>query len=397
MNVLLAFDKFKDALDALTACGIAESVIQHEHPDFKVSKVPLSDGGEGFARIFTSAVDGQLLRRRVFGPRFSSVQAVFGLVDIEKIPASARDALSIPTSGKLAIIELAQASGLELLNPIERNPWQTSTFGVGQMIMEAIHAEADAILLGIGGSATNDCGVGALEALGMICYDHDHQPIQRITPSKWKKVASLGSTLRISKRIPPIRIACDVRNPLLGDQGATAQFGPQKGLKPEDFPGFERQMKKMAKRLLGCFGHPWDSFDQLLEQPGTGAAGGIAFGLKTALPDVELVAGFSLFKKWFDLDERIREADWIFSGEGAIDAGTLQGKGPGSLVQLAGPDKPMAIFAGKIDETTRNQLLSKFPKLIFHPLSPAKWPLEKALEETANQLELKVREQLNSL
>jgi glycerate kinase len=396
MNVLLAFDKFKDAIDALGACGIAESVIRIEHPDFQVNKVPLSDGGEGFARILTSAVDGQLINLRVFGPRFSSAQAVFGMVDIEKIPKAACETLSIPTSGKLAVIELAQASGLELLDPIERNPWQTSTFGVGQIIMEAIHAGADAILLGIGGSATNDCGVGAMEALGMICYDHDHQPIQRITPSLWKKVASLGSTLRISKRIPPIRIACDVRNPLLGENGATAQFGPQKGLNPEDLPQLERQMDKMARRLLGCFGHPWDTFDQRLQEPGTGAAGGIAFGLKTALPDVELVQGFALFRKWFNLDERIRDADWIFSGEGSIDEGTLQGKGPGSLIQLAGPEKQFALFAGKIDQSTSQQLLKDFPKLTFHQLSPTEWPLEKALEETATQLELMIREQLNS-
>lgn len=397
MNVLLAFDKFKDALDALSACEIAESVIRDEHPNFSVKKVPLSDGGEGFARILSSAVSGQLINLRVFGPRFSTVQAVMAMVDIKNISIAAREVLSIPSSGKLAVIELAQASGLERLDPIERNPSQTSTFGVGQMIMEAIHAGSDAILLGIGGSATNDCGTGALEALGMIFYDHQLQPIQRITPSQWKKVTSLGSTLRISQRIPPIRIACDVQNPLLGENGATAQFGPQKGLIQEDYPQFERQMDKMARRLLGCFGYPWDSFDQRLQEPGTGAAGGIAFGLKTALPDVELVQGFDLFKKWFDLDQCIQEADWIFSGEGTIDAGTLQGKGPGSLIKLAGPQKKFSLFAGKIDDTTSDQLLKDFPKLNFHALSPPEWPLEKALEESESQLQKKVREQLNSL
>lgn len=393
MNILIAFDKFKDAIPAEEACNLAEEAIRRTGGPASFRRIPLSDGGEGFTRIFTGAVAGEFVECRVSGPRSAPVDATYGVIDLVKLSDQARTLLSLPASGRLAVIEMAQAAGLEQLSKLERNPWETSTHGVGEMILDAVERQSvDAILLGIGGSATNDGGTGALQALGMILYGHDHQPLEKVTPSSWSKVASLGGTLRVSGRIPPVRIACDVRNPLLGDQGATRAFGPQKGLAEEQIPLFERQMEKMARRLLGCFGHSWDSFDDRLAEPGSGAAGGIGFGLRTALPDVLLIPGFELFNAWFGLRESIAWADWIISGEGAVDNGTLQGKGPGRLIGEVGGSKPFTLLAGSIDADTERALRERYPRLTCIRLSPPEWPLEKALAATGCQLQVKLME-----
>ncbi|MCC5833205.1 MAG: glycerate kinase [Opitutales bacterium] len=391
-KALLAFDKFKDALDALGACETVSAVIREHSPDTEIRRMPLSDGGEGFAQILTAAAGGELKELKVAGPRLKPVQAQYGWVQIEKLPSQVADILQIPAQGRLAVIEMAQAAGIESLHASERDPWHTSSFGVGEMMADAVASGADAILLGIGGSATIDLGVGALEALGLQFYDRDLQPVRQMTPARWKLAATVGSTLKLAGKMPPVRIACDVRNPLVGDKGATRVFGPQKGLKARDIPRMERWVDKMARRLLGCFGTDWDSYETELNRPGSGAAGGIAFGLRTALADVELVAGFELFSLWCRLPENLDWADTIFTGEGGLDAGTLNGKGPGSLIQRARPDQQVIFMAGRIDAEVQSRLSNEYPWVSCNALSPAHWPLEKALRETRNQLASRARD-----
>lgn len=393
-KALLAFDKFKDALDAVTACETAAEAIASLSPETEVKQVPLSDGGEGFARILTSAVAGDLKTCRVSGPLFQPVDAHYGMVDIAKLPASVPDLLAIPRQGRLAVIEMAQAAGLEQLPADQRNPWHTSTQGVGELMLESIVDGADAILLGIGGSATNDLGVGALQALGLMFYDRELQPLEKMTPARWKLAATIGGTLKLAGKTPPVRIACDVSNPLLGEKGATRTFGPQKGLPQGEVETMERWVNKMARRLLGCFNTPWEAHDSALNHPGSGAAGGIAFGLRTALADVRLVSGFELFCEWCAVHSKLDWADTIFTGEGRADKGTLSGKGPGSLIQKSRKNQTVVFLAGRIDPEVQSQLSVAYPWVSCVELGSREWPLEKALRETRSQLAQKVREHI---
>lgn len=395
-KALLAFDKFKDALDAVAACETAAELIRSLSPATEIEQVPLTDGGEGFARILTRAANGELNFLKVTGPLFEPVEAHYGLVETSNLPKTVTDLLQVPAKGRLAVIEMAQAAGLEDVPAEKRNPWHTSSFGVGELMRAAVEKGADAILLGVGGSATNDLGIGALEALGLQFYQPDLQPLGRMTPARWKYAATVGSTLKLAGKMPPVRIACDVRNPLLGPEGATRTFGPQKGLKEQDLAAMERWVEKMARRLLGCFGTPWENYESALSFPGSGAAGGIAFGLRTALADVQLVAGFELFSEWCSLQDKIEWADTVFTGEGRADSATLNGKGPGSLIQASREGQRLFFLAGRIDDEVQSQLSKAYPWVSCQPLSGEDWPLETALRETRSQLALQIRKKIQN-
>lgn len=394
MRVLVAFDKFKDALTAEGACRIAAEAIMEIHPSAEVLQTPLTDGGEGFAEILSHAAGGDMEAVVVNGPRFAPVNAQIGWVELVSLPAAARDLLNVPATGRLAIVEMAQASGLEQLAPSERDPWRTSTFGTGEMIAHAIEQGASAILLGIGGSATNDLGLGALEAFGLIAYDHHLQAVPHLTPAKWSEVASLGGLVNAQGRIPPLRIACDVGNPLLGERGATAVYGPQKGLLLADIERMERALHKQALRLLGLSGVNPAKFKERLNEAGTGAAGGIGFGLRTSLPDVRFVPGFALVEAWLNLSEKIASVDLVLTGEGRFDVSSLEGKGPSAVVAQADlANRPVWIFAGAVDPAAREQLPTN---ATASAISPIDLPLEQARAETAVRLNEAVRKAIAS-
>ncbi|MFP4282568.1 MAG: glycerate kinase [Opitutales bacterium] len=389
MHALVAFDKFKDALTAREACRLAAEAFQDAAPGAKVTEAPLTDGGEGFAEILTSAAGGTLESVEVSDPRFRPVTAQLGWIALEALPAAARELLDLPAKGRLAIVEMAQASGLQLLSADERDPWETSTYGTGQLIGHAAAAGATAILLGIGGSATNDLGLGALEALGLQAYQADLQPVPQITPGKWSQITSLGGLVNAATRLPPLRIACDVDNPLLGPQGATAAYGPQKGLQPSDFDRLERGMRKQAARLLGLFSHPLAEHAERLAEPGSGAAGGIGFGLRNSLADARYVPGFALVEAWLQLPAKIAAADLVFTGEGRFDATSLQGKGPASVLARALEGGQAAhLLAGAITPQGRAGLP---PQAHAEALSPEDLPLAAALSETGARLSAAVR------
>lgn len=389
MRALVAFDKFKDALSAAEACRIAAEAIAEQDPGADVVQAPLTDGGEGFAEILTGVAGGTLEAVEVLGPRFAPAVAQLGWVELASLPEAARALLALPATGRLAIVEMAQASGLEMLPPDARDPWQTSTFGTGQLIAHAVEAGAAAILLGIGGSATNDVGLGALEALGLIAYDHTLQAVSHLTPAKWSAVASLGGLVNARDRFPPVRIACDVTNPLLGDRGATAVYGPQKGLLPDDFLRLERAVRKQAVRLLGLFGHPPARFEERLTEPGAGAAGGIGFGLRTSLPDARFVPGFPLVEAWLDLGAKVAAADLVLTGEGRFDRSSLEGKGPATVMRRAvAAGRRVRILAGSVEDAARAALPESATALA---LSPPEMPLATALAETPSRLRGAVR------
>mgnify|MGYP000291896542 CR=1 FL=1 len=398
MKYLIAFDKFKGALSAAEAGRIAASEIADLDPSGTILQAPLTDGGEGFATILAGALDGRLLKVEVAGPRFKPAKGRITLVEASHIPPAAMERLQLPpaaATGTIAFVEMASASGYEQLADGERDPWKTTTLGTGQLMKAAVEAGAGAIVLGIGGSATNDCGAGALEALGVVYYDRDLQPVKDITPAEFKRVTSAGSMSHLLDSFPPVRIACDVSNPLLGENGATRVYGPQKGLKEEDFERLERNVRKMATRLLGLFGRDIGEWDKLMEEPGSGAAGGIGFALRHALPDSRFVEGFPLVAELLDLEVKAGQADLILTGEGRIDESSLHGKGPVALVRRARPDQSLVLLAGSVQESTAAKLRSSHSRLRVQAISDPSWPLEKALAETQNSLRRALRKILS--
>jgi glycerate kinase len=365
MRVLVAFDKFKDSMPAQRACAVAAEAVSSARGGWELDECPLSDGGEGFAEILTRSAEGTLRRAEVTGPRGGPVAAAFGLVSNDRIPDAARAMLGAAIAGRegmVAVVEMAAASGLALLEPEMRDPMRTSSLGTGQLLAAAAATGARAILLGVGGSATNDLGLGALCALGIRCTGAGGESLDPLVPADWPLLRGISG--RIPGSIPPILIACDVENPLGGSRGALAVYGRQKGLRPEDLPALESQSARVASRICQHFGRPME----LPAAPGAGAAGGIAFGLMAAA-NARLLPGFELVSSWIDLDDRLSAADMVITGEGRFDDSSLSGKGPGTVVRRAlAQGKLVHLFAGEVE------LTRKIPGLLAHAITPAGMP-----------------------
>jgi glycerate kinase len=347
MRVLIAFDKFKDSLTARQACELAARALRARHPDWELDLCPLTDGGEGFEEVLGAAVAGARMKLPVSGPLGSLVEAGHTLVSPEKIPPAALALLNLPrgaaTGARIALIEMAAASGLALLPPEKRDPWRTTTHGTGQLIRAAAELGATAVVLGIGGSATHDLGLGALSALGFDFRSEAGEKIRPPIPEHWPRITRIEGEIFAS--IPAIRIACDVTNPLLGPRGAAAVYGPQKGLTAERQPELETATDRLARLLCAHCGRP----ASLMERPGTGAAGGISFGLLCAA-HAELLPGFELVSAWLDLERRMTAADLVLTGEGRFDSSSLNGKGPGAIAaRAAALGKRSYIFAGQVN------------------------------------------------
>ena len=385
MRALLAFDKFKDALSAPQACALAAGSLRARQPDWTLDLCPLTDGGEGFCEILTQALGGTFEAHTVTGPRGEPVVARLGFVPLALIPPAARRLLDLPDAqlsalnsqlprdARVAVVEMAAASGLALLAPEARDPWLTSTTGTGELIRLAARPGVAAILLGLGGSATSDLGLGALAALGLNFVSATGELIDPPIPSRWPEIARLDG--RLPADLPPLRIACDVANPLLGPNGAAAIYGPQKGLRPADLRRLDNEAARLALLLCTHGAKP----DALMDVPGAGAAGGISFGLMAAA-SAQLISGFDLVSAWLDLDSRLAAADLVLTGEGRFDASSLSGKGPGALAaRAAALGKPVHVFAGAITA-------APVPGLALHAITPPGTPLPAALRAAATNL-----------
>jgi glycerate 2-kinase len=375
MRILIAFDKFKDSLTALQACDVASRVLRAKHRDWRFDLCPLSDGGDGFVEILTRATGGRKAAFKATGPRGGLVDAPVGFVPLSKIPPAARLLLGLegPASetGVVAIVEMASASGLALLAPELRDPWQATSYGTGQLIRAAAESGSSAIILGVGGSATHDLGLGALAALGLEFRAADGQRLRLPVPAHWPQLARIEG--EVFPSIPPIRIACDVSNPLLGRNGAAAVFALQKGLNPADVDRLDAASARVAAQLCDHCGQS----ATLAEKPGSGAAGGIAFGLMAAAR-ARLLPGFAFVAAWLDLDARIAAADVVITGEGRFDESSLGGKGPGAIAARAGAQgKQVHVFAGEIRAGS---------SAFLHSITPEGTELAKALREAPENL-----------
>ena len=377
MRVLVAFDKFKDALTARAACAAAASALGARHPDWQLDLCPLTDGGEGFSETLCQNPGARIEQITVQGPRGECTDAPVGFLPAGSLSFKARRRIVADGSAHIAVAGLASASGLALLPRDQRDPWHTSTFGTGELLAYCAHPKAEVILLGVGGSATNDLGLGALAALGLKFLDATGATIPVPTPATWARIQ--GIDVSGARKLPPIFIACDVTNPLLGPTGATATFGPQKGLKADGGPRLEAQVSRMAALLCQACGKPLS----LADTPGTGAAGGVAFGLMVAM-GAKLVSGSDLVSDWLDLPARIAASDLVITGEGRFDATSLSGKGPGSLVREAQRlGKPAHVFAGRL-EVDQPHLSLRGVKT--HAITPKGMSLAEALPRTAELL-----------
>jgi glycerate 2-kinase len=374
MHVLVAFDKFKGSLSAPQACRAAAAALRRRHPDWSLDLCPLTDGGEGFAALLTEAAGGRQVALPVAGPRGGLVEAGFGLVAESQVRPAARRLLlgaEPPSARSIAVIEMAAASGLVLLAPEQRDPWVTSSYGTGQLIRAAAESGAAAILLGVGGSATNDLGLGALAALGLEFRRSGGGTVRSPVPAAWADIASIEGA--VFPGIPPICVACDVTNPLLGPHGAAAVYGPQKGLPPGDLARLEAGAVRLARMLCDHCGQP----PARAETPGVGAAGGLPFGLMIAAR-ARLVPGFAMVSAWLDLDARLAAADLVLTGEGRFDASSLSGKGPGTVAAAASrAGKAVHVFAGAIHAAPAR------PEWQLHAVTPADYAWEQVRREAS--------------
>lgn len=374
---LLAFDKFKDAIGAEEACRVAGEALRGRFPGPGVDVCPLTDGGEGFARVLTRKSQGELVQKKVCGPLGRPVDGEFGLVSWSHLSEGVKKRLGVPPNqeGVVGLVDMASASGLVRMLPAERNPWKTCSRGTGELCVAAAGRGADLLLVGIGGSGTSDLGLGCLQALGLVALGPSGREIPHLSPDQWEQVSRLEGNL--PPQFPGIRVACDVSNPLLGPRGAVRVYAPQKGLPVSDLLPFERLFELMARKLVAAK----MKSDDLMEMPGTGAAGGIGFGLM-AWAGAEMVAGADLVMEWLDLPQRIRAADVVLTGEGRFDQSSLEGKGPSAVVRLAlASGKKVHVFAGSIEAG-----LPLPAGLCVHEITPRGLALPEALRQTGELL-----------
>jgi len=391
MEVLAAFDKCKDSLSAWEICSLVQKTLYSEFGIENTKIAPLTDGGEGFVEILTKAKDGTFHSVQAKDSLGEIKKAKIGIVSGEELDSSMLDFMNLSDSKKLAIVEMSSIVGLADLPVEKRDPWETSSFGVGELLWESSRLGADSILLGIGGSSTNDIGVGAMSALNIEFSDLHDRKIPFPAPKFWSDIKEISSVNKL--HLPFIRIACDVTNPLLGKNGATFQFGPQKGLKPESLSGMEEKISNMSARLSLILGKSLD----LRNQPGTGAAGGIGYGLNLFY-DAQFLAGFSLVEKWLELENRVRGSDLIITGEGRFDNTSLYGKGPYEIIRLASKyDKRVILMAGSVDEKALMKCKSEFSNVEIYAFGKKELSLQENLINAPKFVEEKVIEIFSEL
>ena len=326
---VLAPDSFKESMSAKEVCGAMEKGIRAVFPTAQIIKVPMADGGEGTMETLIEATQGRKITLNVTGPLpDQEVSASFGLLGDQKT----------------AVIEMAQASGLEKLPPDQRNPLVTTTYGTGQLIKAALDLGVKKIVMALGGSATNDGGAGMAQALGVQLLDANHQPL-KLGGGALKSLEKIAlATLDPRIKTVEILIASDVSNPLCGPNGASFVFGPQKGATPQMVTVLDEALAHYANRIQK------DCKISVKNQAGAGAAGGLGAGLLAFTP-AKMVRGVDLVTGLLALDEKIKTTDFVFTGEGGIDAQTKFGKVPYGVSKIAQQyKKPCFALAGFIGE-----------------------------------------------
>jgi glycerate kinase len=311
MRILIAPDKFKGSLNAREVAENIALGLRDVLPDTNIDLVPMADGGEGTAEVISDARRGSWLQCKAHDPLGREIDTGYAWIE----------------EGKVAVMEMSEAAGMRRLSEGEREPVRATTFGVGEMILDAASRGPNEIIIGLGGSATNDGGWGMARALGFRfdCeHEQQHEDEQKVT---W-----LLHLTKITKpkdlTLPKIIAAVDVRNPLLGKNGATRVFGPQKGASEDNIDILERALATLADAVSKQFGADYR------DAPGAGAAGGLGFGLMSFC-GAKIRPGFDVVAEAVRLESRMKDADLVITGEGSLDRQTLEGKTPAGVAQFA--------------------------------------------------------------
>ena len=332
MKIVIAIDAFKGSLTSIDAGNTIKSAILKVKPDADVIVKPMADGGEGTTDALIDGLNGRKVNITVTGPLGTAVNAYYGI---------------LPETNT-AVMEMAQAAGITLISENQKNPFIATTYGVGEMILDACKKGCKNFIIGIGGSATNDGGLGMLKALGYSFLDLNGKDV-----GEGAKALSHIQTID-DKNVSPLlascnfRIACDVNNPLYGPNGATYIYGPQKGVTKEQLPILDNSMKHFAHISSDFLGV------EHTNTPGAGAAGGMGFAFLSCL-NASLIPGIELIIEAVDLENAIKECDIVITGEGRLDYQTAMGKAPVGIARLAKKyNKKVIAFAGSVTEDAVN-------------------------------------------
>lgn len=374
MRIIVAPDSFKGSIGSIQAAvaverGISQAAAKVDQ-NVEVIKIPIADGGEGTVEAIITGVGGRIEKAMVLNPLGREIESFFGILP-----------------DQTAVIEMAAASGINLIKPEERNPLLTTTYGTGQLIMKALDAGCKKFIIGIGGSATNDGGVGMAQALGIKFLDQDGLPIGfgGGELSKIRKIDLSGINSRLENAV--FTIASDVKNVLCGPEGASAVYGPQKGATPEMITVLDHNLRYLADMIKQELGK------EIASVPGSGAAGGLGGGLMAFLnaqirPGIEIVMELTGFR------EKVKEADLIITGEGATDFQTMYGKVPYGVAQIAKEyHKPVICISGTLGngyEKLYDAGINAFFSIVNRPMS-----LEEAMQRGEELLEKTVENVFN--
>ena len=327
MKIILAPDKFKNSLTGLEFCDAVEEGIRKITSNVEITRLPLADGGDGTIEVVNYYLKGNIINVLVNNPFFEPIKATYLFAD----------------ATKTAFIEMAEASGVKLLKKEQFDCKNATTFGTGEMIIDAIEKGASTIILGIGGSATNDCGIGMATALGYQFLDKNYNPVNP-TGANLSSIVSIDAT-KIHANLSEVtfKIACDVTNPLYGKNGAAYVYAAQKGANTNDIKTLDQGLRDFSKIIDSVF----DIESQAIK--GAGAAGGMGIASKVFLNGT-LEPGIQLIKNLAQFDDKIKNADWIITGEGKLDIQTMSGKTIQGVLSSANLQKiKVAAFCGTID------------------------------------------------
>lgn len=366
MKIVIAPDSFKESLTAVEAAETMEAGFREIFPAADYKKLPLADGGEGTVRTMVAATQGRIVELKVTGPLGAPVVAAFGLCG----------------DGRTAVVELAAASGLLLVSSQWRRPMAATSRGTGELLRAALDAGVERIIVGLGGSACTDGGAGLLQALGMRLLDEAGEEIGNGGGELARLTRIDASGLDARLKNVAIAVACDVNNPLLGADGAAAVYAPQKGASPGMVAQLEQNLSHYAELLRRDLGA------EVAAIPGAGAAGGTGAALLAI--GGRLRPGIEIVMEAVGLEEALRDADLVLTGEGRIDGQTLHGKVPLGVARLAGRHgRPVIAICGSLGEGGE-QLLSHGITAIFAS-TPRPCSLEEALAQGATNLRATAR------
>jgi glycerate kinase len=356
MRILIAPDSFKETMTATEAAEAMRRGVLRAMPSADVDLCPVADGGEGILEALVTATGGEARSTTTVGPLGEPLKAAWGLLG----------------DGKTAIVEMAQAAGLALVPPAQRDSMRTTTFGVGELIRAALDACVSRIIVGIGGSATNDAGAGMAQALG-VRFDDITMPLTGGHLAAIKHIDLSGRDRRLDHT--DIVVACDVNNPLFGPEGAAHVYAPQKGATPGSVEALDRGLRHLATLV--------PNVDPKL--PGAGAAGGLGFGL-VAFCGAKLVRGIELVLDAVKFDERVARADLVLTGEGRIDGQSIRGKVCIGVAQAAAKHhKPTIALVGSAGPDAHKTLAHGLTA--YHPLVDGKVTVEQAMKNGPQYLE----------